>query len=128
MWLIFLVQPKVMIVSHDRIDTGREIDRWAVTENTWGYRAMKFMDRMQTNMSMICRFVPFSDLFRVYLTSFLNVWITFLTGINRVCGFVHNLIGISSGNKIMIDQFRWRIEDPGSKVEKRLVIILVFFL
>lgn len=63
----------------------------------------------------------------MYLTSFLKIEITLVTGIEITLELAHNLTGRISGINNIIDQFRCSIEEPGSKVENKLVIILFLF-
>jgi hypothetical protein len=56
------VQPYIMMANHTERAKGRLTDRWAVLENTWGYRAIKFSGRIVT----INRIRILCDLFELF--------------------------------------------------------------
>jgi len=124
---MFLIHPNDMMVTQARIDVGRVMVKWAVTENIWGYRAIKLSIKMDVNRVKMCSWVPFSDLLRVYLTSFLKIVIILVRGMDPAFEFAQNLTDSMVVIRTRIIQFMCRVEDPGSKMENKFVIILVLF-
>jgi len=128
MWLVFFNQPNIISPIQKDKDRGSVIVRCDVGENTWGYNARKFISRIIKNASIIIVSLPFSFLFSVNLTSFLNVKIIF---------FVIFLIGLLIFHielETIVTEIRTtthaieKIEVLGSNTEKRFVIILLGFL
>lgn len=76
---------------------------------------------------MIIDFGPFSLSFRLYLNSFLNVATTFLNDVSNVDSFFHILPVISKRAEIIIIHELENIDEAGSKVENRFVIIFILY-
>jgi len=77
---------------------------------------------------MIIAFGPFSLSCRLYLSSFLNVSTIFLNDTSNVDSFFHTLPVISKRAEIIIIHELENIDEAGSKVEKRFVIIFILLL
>jgi len=76
-WLVFFIQPNNIRDSQNTRDRGKVTVRWEVGEKIWGYKAKKFIKIMTVKVNMIIISLLFSFLFKVNLTSFLNVKIIF---------------------------------------------------
>jgi len=98
-----------------------------VVENTWGYSAKKFINRIVMNDVMIISSVLFSVLFRVNLTSFLKFLMIFRT--TRLVGFLisHDFFLMIKGRIINSNHAMENVEVLGSNTENRFVIILLVF-
>jgi hypothetical protein len=128
MWLVFFIHPNSIIPNQNVSDRGRVTVRWEVTENTCGYKARKFISKIDRNAVIIISSVPFSLLFKVKLTSFLK----FLRIARTVCliGFLithHFFLIIRGRMKIKVHAVE-KIEELGSNTENKFVIILLSFL
>jgi len=88
MWLTFFIHPNSMIPIQNDNDIGRVTVRCEVVENTWGYSAKKFINRIVVNDVMIISLVLFSVLFNVKLTSFLKFLMIFR--MTTLIGFLTN--------------------------------------
>lgn len=77
---------------------------------------------------IIIAFGPFSLSCRLYLSSFLNVATIFLNNTASVDLFFHTVPVIRRSAEIIISHELESIDDAGSKVENRFVIIFIFFL
>jgi len=115
-------------VVHRIIDVGRVKDRCAVMENICGYRARKFRGKISINIVMIIIFGPFSLFGRLYLTSFMDVETIFFVSRDSVDSFFHTFTPTRREVENSTIQEMDRIEDAGSKVENRLVIIFILLL
>jgi hypothetical protein len=80
------------------------------------------------NIIIIMAFAPFSPFGKLYLTSFLNVSTIFLNIVFFVDLFFHILPFTSSRAVNIIIQEVCNIDEAGSKVENKFVIIFIFFL
>jgi hypothetical protein len=77
---------------------------------------------------IIIAFGPFSLSFRLYLSSFLNVATIFLNNTASVDLFFHIVPVIRRRAETIISHELESIDDAGSKVENRFVIIFILFL
>jgi hypothetical protein len=77
---------------------------------------------------MIIAFGPFSLSCRLYLNSFLNVATIFLNDTSNVDSFFHILPVISKRAEIIIIHELENIDEAGSKVENKFVIIFILSL
>jgi hypothetical protein len=72
-WFVFFSQPNKIIASQNTKERGRVTARWEVKEKSWGYKAAKFINRIEKKMVIIKGRDPFSVFLRVNLTSLENV-------------------------------------------------------
>ena len=122
-----LVHPNVMIDSHVIRDKGRVIERWEVRENDCGYRATTFIVEivMKIRIRMMFCLLFF---FRLKEISFLiNREILFLIVVVGLVD-VHVFRGVNVMIRMIMIQEIDRIEEDGSKIENRFVIILWTFV
>jgi hypothetical protein len=124
MWFVFLIHPNIIRDNQNVRDKGRLIETWEVTENTWGYKAVKFMSRMNKKINRIMFSLPFSLLFSVNFTSFLNVRIIFLKNLFLAGEIFHMVEGRRIIDVMMIVQDNDSMEVLGSNTENRLFTIL----
>ena len=103
-------------------------DKCAVIENSCGYSARKFNGRISIKILRIIAFGPFSLSCKLYLNSFLNVVTIFLNRTISVDSFFHILPVTRRRAEIIIIHELENIDEAGSKVEKRFVIIFILFL
>lgn len=123
MCFVFFIHPNIIIDNHIINDIGKVMERWEVLENTWGYKAMKFIIKISIKTLMIIGCTLFSVLFKVNFVSFLKVSIIFLMFF--VIGFLIfiTLFLFIIGTISTINQFIENMADLGSNTENRLVII-----
>lgn len=65
MWFVFFIHPNVTMASHLTKDKGRVTTRCEVTENTCGYKAVKFINKIVKNTVRTKFGTLFSDFFKV---------------------------------------------------------------
>jgi len=82
-WFVFFVHPNSIKEVQNINEIGSVIVKWEVGEKIWGYKAKKFIVKIIKNNIKIITSLPFSFLFKVNLTSFLNVKISFFPIIKR---------------------------------------------
>lgn len=128
MCFVFLVQPNIISEIQNKIETGSVTAKWEVGEKICGYSAVKFRIRIETKISIINLSLPFSFLLRAKLTSFLNMETIFFR--NFVVGEdpFHIYKGVTVTEATKINQAEEKIEELGSKIENKFVIIIFFFL
>jgi hypothetical protein len=114
--------------SQNIMEMGRVILRWDVGEKIWGYKAMKFKDRIRIKIIKIILSLPFSAFFSLNKISFLNVDRILFFIFIAVEEFFHKRVGciIVNNNKEIQDMFN--IEVLGSKIENKFIIILLTFV
>jgi hypothetical protein len=99
-----------------------------VGEKIWGYKAVKFIMIIMENVSIIIFSLPFSLLFRVNLTSFLNTPIIFFEIFNAGEEIFHKFVRVKITIMNEISHLIEKIEELGSNTENKLFIILWGFL
>ena len=127
-WFVFFIHPNKTIAIHLTRDNGRVITRCDVIENTWGYKAKKFINKIDKKTVRIKLGTPFSEFFNVNFTSFINIETIFVKIFLDEFFNTHISFGINSTKINTIIQDKDIIEDLGSKTENKFVIILYFFL
>jgi len=72
-WLVFCSQPKETMVIQKVRDKGRVILKWEEREKICGYKAVKFIIKINRNKDKIVTLILFSIFFNEKLISFLNI-------------------------------------------------------
>ncbi len=123
MCFVFLTQPNIITVVQKINDIGKVIVRWEVGEKIWGYRAKKFMIRMETKAIMIINSVPFSVFPRENLTSFFKVATIFLKILFKGFFVFHIVTEIMEVDANITSHDILKIEELGSNTENKFLII-----
>jgi len=116
-----------MIFVHIKSDIDKFRSRWDERENTWENIATEFKSRINNITDIIIISVLFSDFFSEKLTSFFNLDIIVKRRVLLFDLFFHVFTLVNVRGIAVTIQDIFIIEDLGSNIENRFVIILCLF-
>ena len=124
MWFVFLNQPNNIKVIQNVKERGRVITKCDVGEKIWGYKARKFITRIEIKAKMMNDSLPFSVLLSVNFTSFLKINIDFFINFSTGEEIFQKIKGMIERDTTRIVQEVEKIDELGSKTENKFIIIL----
>lgn len=127
MCLVFFIHPIKTIVIHMVIEIGIVTVKCDVSENVCGYKAIKFIARIEIKIKVSHDFSLFFVLFREKEISFSKILIILYLSVFLGLLIFHRDLFIKRGIKASIIHDVDKYEDVGSKIENKLFIILLSF-